>query len=185
MANRWNLPHELRVLPFDLMRSHLYPRDPEIVGAAIMQYPEERKPTYVPSSVMQSRWKTNPDGGRRGQYEGVPGLVAVLANDSGSVLRQAVMAAPGQSIAQYASGMMRLPQPDSTTRAYHAEQVISRGLPVSQPPVPPAALDMYGWGAERASLLKRTREYQARHEALSTVDAQLDQLHQMLFGRPR
>lgn len=53
-------PDQIQQLPFDLLRSHEYPRDPAEMRDAISQAGDTPPSAYIPARMMNTRWKTPP-----------------------------------------------------------------------------------------------------------------------------
>ena len=55
----YNSPVEIRLLQFNQLRSHLYPRDPYLAAQALDEFGQPL-PVYVPGRMANTRWKTPP-----------------------------------------------------------------------------------------------------------------------------
>jgi hypothetical protein len=53
-------PDQIQQLPFDLLRSHEYPRDPAEMRQAVAQAGDTPPSDYLPARMMETRWKTPP-----------------------------------------------------------------------------------------------------------------------------
>lgn len=111
-----NVPVALKRLPFNLRRSHLYPRDPALVREAVEADLTGQPPpvAYLPQRMAFSRWKTPPYQVAYGSN--VAGLLQALRDNLANLRglqAYATQRIPGMSPHQAvaALGADRLPQP--------------------------------------------------------------------------
>jgi len=55
----YNSPVEIRMLQFNQLRSHLYPRDPYLAAQSLEEF-GRAVPQYMPGRMANTRWKTPP-----------------------------------------------------------------------------------------------------------------------------
>jgi hypothetical protein len=106
-------PDQIQRLPLDLLRAHIYPRDPTETRAAIDQSGDTPPTDYIPARMMETRWKTPPYNRTWGSN-----VVALMESMRVYAARQEQMLAPNAHVpslethqAPESLGADRLPQP--------------------------------------------------------------------------
>lgn len=124
----YNSPVEIRQLQFNQLRSHLYPRDPYLAAEALESFGEPTPAAYMPSRMLNTRWKTppfNPDWGS--SADSVNRAVDAGVNFDGQ-LQEASSLPPMLPIREGASslGADHLPEPNMDPNL--DAEPISRGV---------------------------------------------------------
>lgn len=160
-------------VPFDLLRAHLYPRDPSLVAVAVEEYGEARgayqQPQYLPQRMGFRRHKKSPYASTWEQAVTSP----VRAVTYGNMVRDRLaeealpldMLSPRE--AALARGALRLPQPSDNLTLARPEAVKDAPPP---PSVSVARLDQL---AAEESFSPEERQYSSRSRAISEVLAKL------------
>lgn len=162
------VPAQIQQLRFDLKRSHLYPRRPDIVAQALMQGPQGPI-QYMPQRMGFRKWKTPP--WRETQQSGVSSAVRAVRS-SGSVIRSTgaralpPFAAPATTVARQ-KGALRLPQPSDNMELFG--QTLTRGVSRTAYRVPPTELDRIARTQSQVIGASNVQKIRAANRAMNEV----------------
>lgn len=127
-----NLPAAIERLPFDLWRSHEYPRRPGLVKHAAREYLDDapQPDMLLPQRMGFTRWKTPP--WRQAYGSNIAAFLAAVIQPEAFRRRIAAVAqagAPSQPERAAALERMRLPQPsDNMSPEINASEVLPRNV---------------------------------------------------------
>jgi hypothetical protein len=127
-----NLPADLDRLPFDLWRSHQYPRRPEIIERAAEEYHRNAPMPQMslPQRMAFTRWKTPP--WVLGWGSNVTALLEAVTEPQQFAARLAAVGqgpAPSESMRQASLARSRLPQPsDNASPELDSTEALPRNV---------------------------------------------------------
>jgi hypothetical protein len=161
-------PDQIQRLPLDLLRAHIYPRDPTETRAAIDQSGDTPPTDYIPARMMETRWKTPPYNRTWGSN-----VVALMESMRVYAARQEQMLAPNAHVpslethqAPESLGADRLPQPSDN----FAEPV--DGVPLARNALPEDRIAVRGDDLAALSLMniqQRTANHVVQTAKLQTA----------------
>jgi hypothetical protein len=114
--DHYNAPADIRRLPFNLLRTSLYPRRPALVKQAAKEYLDKTPPpvAYLPQRMGFTRWKTPPyevawDANVLSLLAAMQAHVQTVQGGYQAAMSRVPTTSPQQAVAQL--GADRLPQP--------------------------------------------------------------------------
>lgn len=172
-GNELNLPADLDRLPFDLWRSHQYPRRPEIIEKGVAEYF-----AHAPMPVMSlpqrmgfTRWKTPP--WVMGWGSNVLALVEAVTEPQVFAARLAAVGrgpAPDESMRDASLARMRLPQPsDNISPEIDSTEVLPRNV------LPQYRISMTTADLERVAAAHQQQEFANGADKLAQKDQAIRQ----------
>ena len=176
----YNSPAQIRMLQFNQLRSHLYPRDPYLAGEALEEFGQP-VPQYLPQRMMFSRWKTPPM--RTAWLQNAESALAApqIAQQRVAQMQEAANLPPMLPMwdAPAALGANQLPE----TPVEMDETPLSRGV------LPYQRMQIHA-GELAALLEEQNRDLEQRHEgaqdrrdlALAEVNNQISAISFMVTG---
>jgi hypothetical protein len=179
-------PRALQLLPFNLLRSQNYPRDPAQVGQAIETY-GGALPTYMPQRMMFTRWKTPPYNVAWAQNAASVMTALEQQHFKVALLRRAAAAPQAASPREMADalGAERLPQPsDNIDPAVvdYEEPIGRNALPMRR--LSMTARELNAFAEEQDAELARLEDkvHERKHRAMAQVAQRIEDTESRLMA---
>ena len=168
-------------LPFDLLRSHIYPRNPKLTAQAVEEYGQPQ-PTYLPQKFAFRKWKTPPWVVAWSQP--AQALLRARAQASQQIAAMQTIRPPTTPLvaAPAVLGADRLPQPSDNISPNLYRPTISPDVTPADELISAEDLNELTDQVNSGAVINRNNIADQRNRALMAAQGQIDQMARYIHG---